>query len=170
MKLLWGLLLITGLSVDMCIAAVGQRGYDLKAEYVHGWFSNKNCRQKEIADGYPIPYSGCDFPEEVIPEDRLKAAKGLDFGIVYRITGLKSSSCHTVTHFLNHPVMTLPDGTRREQYQRNFKIGSCMKDEGRYVDFFSWSLEESWEVERGEWIFEIRVDGNTLIKERFILE
>lgn len=45
-----------------------------------------------------------------------------------------------------------------------------MNDEYRYLDYFSWTLEEPWEVETGEWIFEIRVNGKALIKQEFLLE
>lgn len=166
----FGLLLALSFSSNICFAALGHSHAGLKVKYAYGQFETKGCEKVDVADGYPIPHAGCDFPDDIQKTTKLKAVAGANFGVLYQIEGLEKDKCYTVTHHLSHPMMTLPDGSQRDVYQRHFKIGSCVRDSYRYMGFFSWELEEPWEAEKGEWVFKIRVDGNTLIEQPFLLE
>lgn len=170
MKKAWMILLVIIASLNVSLAAMNHSDLGLTVKYKFGKIENKNCEKIEVADGYPIPHASCDFPDSIEETSTIKAELASNFGVIYLIEGLKKDACYSATHYLKHPMMTLPDGQKRTEYKRHFKIGSCMNDEYRYLSFFSWTLEEPWEVEAGEWIFEIRVDGKVLIKQEFLLE
>jgi hypothetical protein len=102
--------------------------------------------------------TGAEFP----------ARLGLSFGYRYMISAPGENRCG-VEGFdtrIIHPPMRGPDG--RERAESIIPMDVCFKD-GQADDFLIYGLEEEDEVLPGEWILQVRHNGEVLLSRSFTL-
>ena len=132
-------------------------------QYKYGYVGFSGCEKLRHADGYPIKRGECEEIKVINETESIQMNLGVVFGIDYMIFDLDDSDCYTITHKLTHPEMTTPKG-KRSSYFRNRKAGKCIGEVGSSSGVFSWYIEAEWEAIKGNWEFEILLDGKPVIK------
>ncbi len=158
-----------GLAGVLLAAGVQAQPTELQVSYRAGIVASSGCGKVDRSDDYPLPRDHCEHIYIAEPATVLDASLGANFGLEYQIANLADGACHTLTHVLRHPPMQPPGGESRSRYAREMFIGDCVGGGDHYSDIFSWYLEAPWEVVSGDWIFEIQLDGETLIQQTLTL-
>jgi hypothetical protein len=91
----------------------------------------------------------------------------MSFGVEYEVIPATNLKCFEETRILVHPPMTQPDGKVTTNYSRSYKVGNCPEGIPLGADMFSWFIEHEWEAVKGQWKFQVLVDGEPAINKTF---
>lgn len=149
--------------VGCCGAISSNQNYHVS--HRSGVVNAVDCVKMGQDTGFPLQNEECDLIAVTSETDSISISVGSNFGVEYEISNLSNQSCLKVTHRLDHPNMTRPDGIESTVYERSFRIGSCVGDVGTFRNVFSWYVEERWEAVRGGWVFAVIIDGKSVINE-----
>ena len=96
------------------------------------------------------------------------ARQGLHFGYRYTLSSPGENRCGIEGFDMRviHPPMRGPDG--RERAESIIPMTMCFKD-GKADDFLIYGLEEEFEVLPGQWILQVRHNGEVLLSRSFML-
>jgi hypothetical protein len=96
------------------------------------------------------------------------ARLGLNFGFRYTLTSPGENRCGVDGFDMRiiHPPMRGPDG--KERAESIIPMEACFKD-GKADDFLIYGLEEESEVLPGEWILQVRHNGEVLLSRSYTL-
>ncbi|MBJ7390810.1 MAG: DUF3859 domain-containing protein, partial [Chthoniobacterales bacterium] len=117
------------------------------------------------ASGKATPYSDAKLIEagSVFP-----ARQGLFFGYRYKLRAEGGDRCY-VEGFdtrIIHPPMRGPNG--KEQTESIVPLHVCFED-GKAEDFLTYGLEEDFEMLPGQWMLQVRKDGEVLVSRTFTI-
>jgi hypothetical protein len=95
--------------------------------------------------------------------DKIQGRQGVKFGIEYFIKGTTEEKEDAVfSCLITHPSMTDPKTTKQLTRIEERKVNYTNEDNFDYFVF-----ENEWEIVKGQWIFEIKADGETLLTKEF---
>jgi hypothetical protein len=95
--------------------------------------------------------------------DKIKGKHGVKFGIEYFIKGTTDEKEEVVfACLINHPSMTNPKTKEQLTRIQERKINYTNQHNFDYFVF-----EYEWEIVKGQWVFEIKEDGQTLFTKEF---
>jgi len=99
---------------------------------------------------------------------QFSARQGLNFGYRYTLSSSGENRCGVDGFDMRiiHPPMRGPDG--RERAESIIPMDVCFKD-GKADDFLIYGLEEEFEVLPGQWILQVRHNGEVLLSRSFTL-
>ena len=123
--------------------------------------------KKDIVPGSTTGYFlHSDDMEFVEKTDVIHPTVGLSFGISYQFE-IDSEEAELVDFVcrIRHPKLVNP--TTKEQFFETTEEKDCYSDELGY-DFYTFELD--WEMQLGEWIFEIICDDKIMCSQTFILK
>lgn len=108
-----------------------------------------------------------DEPVLVSASRRMPALQGTTFGFRYRILGLPLHRAVGLEIRVEHPPVVKADGQPSTLSRAVFEIES---DDGTYEDSFFYRLSQPGEVVPGKWTLEVRLQGQRLAGQTFVLE
>ncbi|NOU58617.1 DUF3859 domain-containing protein [Marinifilum caeruleilacunae] len=117
----------------------------------------------ESATGYFLHSDDMEFLQQT---DVIYPKLGMSFGISYEFeTESKESELVDFICRIRHPKLTNPGN--KEVFVETSEEKDCFSDE---LGFDFYTIEFDWEMQLGEWIFEILYDGKVMCSKTFSLE
>lgn len=100
----------------------------------------------------------------VTETDTIAGEMGTEFGFQYTILGSPEEADVSLDFVISYPEqgLTNPDNgetIKQSRYSLKKKIGTS--------EYMGYGFESDWEIEEGDWLFEIWYDGTMLTKQRF---
>jgi len=108
-----------------------------------------------------------DRPVLVSASRRLPAVQGTTFGFRYRIVGLPVHRPLDLEIRVEHPPIVKADGQTSTLSRAVFEIES---DDGSYENSLLYRLSQPGEVVPGNWTLEVRLHGQPVAGQTFVLE
>ncbi|MEM1145988.1 MAG: DUF3859 domain-containing protein [Pseudomonadota bacterium] len=98
--------------------------------------------------------------------DQIPAKLGVSFGVEYIIRGNPSHSIDVVEVIIFPGTGLTNPETGKTLKESPYPI-KVYKGEG---NTFGYTFDEPWEIAKGEWIYQIKIDSSLVLEKRFVIQ